>query len=72
MRKLDTQNNSGFKRLNNGWGIQPMGPSPLDTGDMHDTFKVDPLGNISGGHTTIRIPDGQEIQMPWQQPLQQR
>ena len=56
--------NPFFRPLNNGWGIQPVGPSPLG-GDIHDTFKVDPLGNISGGHTTIRIPGGQDKKMPW-------
>jgi hypothetical protein len=56
-----------FKPLNpQGWGIQPLGPSPLGGGDMHDTFQVDINGDISGGHTTVRIPGGMDIQMPWQ------
>jgi len=53
-----------FKPLGDGWGIQPLGPSPLG-GDMHETFKVDKEGNVSGGHTTVRIPGGQSIQLPW-------
>ena len=56
--------NPPFKPLNSGYGIQPMGPSPLG-GDIHDTFQIDPLGNINDGHTTIRIPGGQSINMPW-------
>ena len=56
-----------FKPLNNGFGIQPMGPSPRG-GDMHDTFKIDPFGNVSEGHTTVRIPGNQTIRMPWDPP----
>lgn len=50
--------------LQSGWGIQPIGPSPIG-GDIHDTFRVDGDGNISGGHTTIRIQGGQSVQLPW-------
>ncbi len=39
-----------------GWGVQPIGPSPLGVGDMHDTFHVDSLGNITGLHTTFQLP----------------
>ena len=58
--------NSNFVPLNNGFGIQPI--NNINTpygGDVHDTFKVDPMGNIHNGHTTVRIPGGQSIQMPW-------
>lgn len=57
--------NTPFKPLNNGWGIQPMGPSPLGNGDTHDTFRIDSDGNLSGGHTTVRIPGGKDINIPW-------
>lgn len=57
--------NKPFVPLKNGFGIQPMGPSPLGDGDMHDTFKSDSDGNISEGHTTVRIPGGKKIHMPW-------
>jgi len=57
--------NKPFKPLDDGFGIQPLGKSPLGIGDMHDTFKVDEEGNISEGHTTIRIPGGQSIKLPW-------
>lgn len=64
---MENQNgNSGFIPLNNGFGIQPLGPSPLG-GDMHETFRVNEEGDLSSGHTTLRIPGGQEIQMPWKQ-----
>ncbi len=56
-----------FVPLNGGWGIQPIGPSPLG-GDIHETFQVNEDGGISGGHTTVRIPGGQSIQMPWTAP----
>jgi hypothetical protein len=46
------------------WVINPIGPSPIG-GDCHDTFRVDPLGNISGGHTTVRGPGGQTKHLPW-------
>jgi len=55
---------NNFKPLNNGWGVQPIGPTHLG-GDYHDTFRVDPFGNIGGGHTTARITGGQSINMPW-------
>jgi hypothetical protein len=58
--------NGAYKPLNGGWGIQPMGPSPLGNGDMHETFGVNRNGDIFGGHTTVRIPGGQEIRMPWE------
>ena len=50
-----------------GWVIQPIGPNPNGGGDTHDTFKVDPNGNVSGGHTTIRTPGGSTTHMPWTQ-----
>jgi hypothetical protein len=53
-----------FRPLSNGWGISPIGPSPLG-GDIHDTFHVDADGNITGGHTTIRIRDGKVVELPW-------
>lgn len=56
--------NESFKRLKDGFGIQPMGPSPLG-GDMHDTFRVNEQGNIFEGHTTVRIPGGQSAHIPW-------
>ncbi|MFH0852947.1 MAG: hypothetical protein V1853_00895 [bacterium] len=56
--------NPPFRPINNGFGIQPMGPTPMG-GGIHDTFRVDPYGNISSGHTTAQIPGGQKIHMPW-------
>ncbi|MEK7606279.1 MAG: hypothetical protein AAB458_01650 [Patescibacteria group bacterium] len=47
------------------FGIQPIGPSPTGTGDLHDTFGVNPDGTLKGGHTTVRIPGGFDIKMPW-------
>jgi len=61
---LDTVLHGGFRPLQGGWGIQPIGPSPLG-GDVHDTFRVNRQGNVSGGHTTARIPGGQSINIPW-------
>ena len=57
--------NPYFKPLKDGWGIQPISPSPLDRGDVHDTFKVDKLGNIIGGHTTVRLPGDLEKRLDW-------
>lgn len=58
------EDSGGFIPLEDGFGIQPLGPSSLG-GDMHETFQVDEEGNVSNGHTTIRIPGGQEIHLPW-------
>ena len=48
-----------------GFGFQPMGPTPLG-GGMHDSFNVDAQGNLRNGHTTLEIPGGQKIRMPWE------
>lgn len=56
--------NPSFKPINNGYGIQPAGPTPLG-GQIHDTFKVDKFGNISNPHTTLQIPGGKKIGLPW-------
>lgn len=57
--------NEPFKPLKGGWGFQPMGPSPLGKGDIHDTFHVDRLGNLTGGHTTIQLRGGAKEGFPW-------
>ena len=61
--------NSYFKPLNNGWGFQPTNSSMFDTsmfkGDIHDTFRVDSFGNISGGHTTIQLSGYKPKRIPW-------
>jgi len=57
--------NSPFKPTSNGFGIQPISGG-LPSGGMHDTFRVDRDGNINGGHTTVQIPGGQKIRMPWE------
>lgn len=63
--------NSYFKPLENGsgYGVQPIGtpPEPSLGGDMHDTFRVDPKGTITDGHTTVRIPGGLSVKLPWEQ-----
>jgi len=64
----DFNPNPPFKPINNGYGIQPMGGfTPPQGGGMHDTFNVNPSGNINNGHTTVQIPGGQAIRMPWVQ-----
>ena len=47
-----------------GWVIQPIEKLP-GGGDVHDTFRIDPSGNISGGHTTVRLPDGNAKPIQW-------
>ena len=44
--------------------IVPLGPAP-EGGDIHETFDVDNEGNVSGGHTTIRIPGNKETHQGW-------
>lgn len=57
--------NKPFKPIGkNGFGIQPLGPSPLG-GDVHESFNVNKDGDIFNGHTTVRIPGGDTIRMPW-------
>lgn len=48
-----------FIMRKDGWGIQLIGPYPVG-GDIHDTFKVDHLGNITGGHTKIQLPNNKK------------
>ena len=57
--------NAPFKPINNGYGIQPLCPVPNYGGDIHDTFKVDKLGNITDGHTTLQIPGDKKIRLNW-------
>ena len=60
--------NPCFRRLEDGCGIQPILPLPEPSlgGDMHETFTVDAHGNITGGHTTVRLPGGDHVRMPWE------
>lgn len=50
-----------------GPGIYPTSqPNQFSTGGgLHETFKVDRYQNLYDGHTTVRIPGGQKINMPW-------
>tara|TARA_Y100000310_G_C20666553_1_gene807830 strand:- start:1023 stop:1436 length:414 start_codon:yes stop_codon:yes gene_type:complete len=34
-------------------------------GDVHDTFKIDRYDNSYGGHTSIKIPGGDNVQIDW-------
>lgn len=67
----ENQNQSGnstFRQSINGsgYGVQPINDAtPPMGGDVHDTFQVDAQGNVSGGHTTARIPGGQDKRMDW-------
>jgi hypothetical protein len=55
-----------FKPLNNGFGIQPIGNPPgMEKGDVHETFQADQAGNVSNGHTTVRLPGDLSVQLPW-------
>lgn len=56
---------SPFKPLKDGWGIQPIGPTPDGGGDLHDTLHIDKDGNLDGGHTTIQLPDGPKKRLLW-------
>lgn len=47
-----------FKKLKDGWGIAKM------PGGIHDTFKVNKDGDITGYHTTVQIPGGKKIHIP--------
>ncbi|MEM1104955.1 MAG: hypothetical protein AAGH87_01085 [Pseudomonadota bacterium] len=46
-----------FRPLGSGFGVQPGTASPdgRSGGDLHDTFKVDKIGNVSKGHTTVNL-----------------
>ena len=57
-RPLNSVRPTNNFRVHHDVGIQGMGPSPLGTGDIHDTFNVDQNGNISNLHTTVRLPGG--------------
>ena len=54
-----------LKIVNDNFVIQPLGESPMGGGDMHESFNVDKDGNISGGHTTTRLPGGQSKKVDW-------
>jgi hypothetical protein len=61
---MSDNENPDYKQLKSDFGIQPAGPTPLG-GDIHEGFNVDEDGNLSGGHTTLRIPGGQETRIDW-------
>ena len=63
--KMTIPSNPDFLPTSNGWGIQPIRESTPFGGGMHDTFRVDKSGDLSGGHTTIEIPGGQKVRLPW-------
>lgn len=46
------------------WVIQPVMPLP-NGGDVHETFRINPKGDPEGGHTTVRVPGGDTVHLPW-------
>ena len=61
---LSDDQSGSFKPIQNGYGIQPIERLP-NGGDIHETFRVDREGNVTDGHTTVRLPGGQSIKLPW-------
>ncbi len=55
---------SDFIPRSKGWGIQPITRLPMG-GDIHESFRILPDGSLTGGHTTVRMPGGKEIHLPW-------
>ena len=71
-KEKDMGKNDGFGNFNpssngSGFGVQPGIGSPdgLKGGNVHDTFKVDKTGNVSGGHTTVDLGGGIKTSVPW-------
>ncbi|HEY4776639.1 MAG TPA: hypothetical protein VIH56_03185 [Candidatus Acidoferrales bacterium] len=67
-----------FKKLKDGWGMQPI-KSESDSApviDVHETFRVNDAGDISGGHTTITTREDNRTYEPqhvsWEQSEPQR
>ncbi len=54
---------SGFRPIGNGYGIQPLGATPLG-GDLHETFRVSKIGELLDDHVTVRLPGGRSIRLP--------
>ncbi len=63
--ELPASGGSGFTPIgNNGYGVQPMGSTPLG-GDLHETFGVNEHGDVYDGHTTVRISGGHSVRLDW-------
>lgn len=57
---------SDFKPTSGGWVIVPVEKNPGGRGgDIHETFKVDNAGNVTGGHSTIQTPGLPPVRIPW-------
>lgn len=50
------------KFTRNGEGF--IVPLNISGTSIHDTYKIDGSGNISGGHTTVNLPKGGKVYMP--------
>ncbi|OGY43852.1 MAG: hypothetical protein A2729_05200 [Candidatus Buchananbacteria bacterium RIFCSPHIGHO2_01_FULL_39_14] len=55
-----------FVPLNQDWMVAPVEQLP-GGGDIHETIKFDPQGKILDAHTTVRLPGGFDVNMPWGQ-----
>jgi len=64
MSNSDNDFGDRFVPLRGGWGVQPIEKLEIG-GDVHDTFQVNETGNVSGGHSTVRLPDKLERKMDW-------
>ena len=51
-----------FNKLKDGACISGN-ESPLDSGGLHDTFKVDVTGQIYDFHTTVELDGGKKIRL---------
>lgn len=74
MNNFDPSDNAtyGFRSifggtLHSGPGLYPsQNYGQFSTGgNLHDTFRVDRYENTYGGHTSVYLPGGQHIALPW-------
>jgi len=54
---------SGDKPIIKDWGM--MVPLKINGIPMHETYNIDKEGNVSNGHSTVNLPNGGKVYMPY-------
>jgi len=54
---------SGDKPIIKDWGI--IVPLNIDGIPFHETYNIDKDGKVSNGHSTVNLPNGGKVYMPY-------
>jgi hypothetical protein len=53
----------GDKPIIKDWGM--IIPLKINEIPMHETYNIDKEGNVSNGHSTVNLPNGGKVYMPY-------